>query len=650
MKKIIIIILVFFAGKAIGQPIGYQPMNGGYQYKYLKVDSGFNIPNHDTVLWRGINRQGAMVYKPNVGGGLFVYNGVSWDLVGGDLTPLWNAINEKVDSVTVTGDSLFYWVGGISYGYLFPNNNAIGLQTVITQGDSLSQNNVIDGGQFNLNWDSLGQYTLTTYRANGTVSQYYQDSNMVRLQSRASIYRLENDTTTIESGKAINIQTPDNSLKISDDSTVFETTGTNVFKVKGLPSGAPLYAIGADATGKFYLVDTAGGSGGGSSWSLTGNAGTTSANFIGTTDRDTLEFRVGNVRFGYLNKAKANVSFGENSLYNNTTGYENVSIGYQALLANTSGSDNTAIGINSLYSNTSGIYNNSVGASNLGANTTGSFNNSLGNSCLNQNLIGNHNIAIGSEAAVGVFGNSNIALGHFSLMGIDYGNHNIGIGDSSLGGISNGIYNIGIGYGTRSDSNYLFNATAIGWRTTVNQSNSIVLGSINGVNGATTSTNVGIGTTTPTHLLHISAADSNVLRLQGLIEGLATDSMLTIDSDGRVHKRVIPTGGGSSIQPFQTIVDTDTTLGNTQASYLFKDITVSRTITLPATPTDGLEIQITSYYTNSESSSGNILTIIQNAGQDIEGGTGGYIIEPKGTIKLKYYDIGSSWAIITEKL
>lgn len=50
----------------------------------------------------------------------------------------------------------------------------------------------------------------------------------------------------------------------------------------------------------------------------------------------------------------------------------------------------------------------------------------------------------------------------------------------------------------------IFNATAIGFRAKVTQSNSLVLGSINGVNGAVTDTNVGVGTTAPADRLHVN--------------------------------------------------------------------------------------------------------------------------------------------------
>ena len=47
------------------------------------------------------------------------------------------------------------------------------------------------------------------------------------------------------------------------------------------------------------------------------------------------------------------------------------------------------------------------------------------------------------------------------------------------------------------------NATAIGANTQVTQSNSVVLGSIAGVNGAVADTSVGIGTNAPQARLHV---------------------------------------------------------------------------------------------------------------------------------------------------
>src|SRR6266571_740647 len=53
------------------------------------------------------------------------------------------------------------------------------------------------------------------------------------------------------------------------------------------------------------------------------------------------------------------------------------------------------------------------------------------------------------------------------------------------------------------------NATGIGYQASVTQSNSLVLGSINGANFANADTNVGIGTTSPAKLLHLSGVGSD---------------------------------------------------------------------------------------------------------------------------------------------
>jgi hypothetical protein len=61
-----------------------------------------------------------------------------------------------------------------------------------------------------------------------------------------------------------------------------------------------------------------------------------------------------------------------------------------------------------------------------------------------------------------------------------------------------------LGYDANASTGDLSNAGAIGAQAYVSASNSLVLGSINGVNNATASTNVGIGTTAPAYLLHVN--------------------------------------------------------------------------------------------------------------------------------------------------
>ena len=86
---------------------------------------------------------------------------------------------------------------------------------------------------------------------------------------------------------------------------------------------------------KYLMMDTTtlemyyGDGGGGSGWSLTGNAGTTSSNFIGTTDNQPLSFRVNNRWAGRLTTS-GNIFWGDSAGVNNI-GYSNVAIGRGAL-------------------------------------------------------------------------------------------------------------------------------------------------------------------------------------------------------------------------------------------------------------------------------------------------------------------------------
>src|SRR5271156_388008 len=62
-----------------------------------------------------------------------------------------------------------------------------------------------------------------------------------------------------------------------------------------------------------------------------------------------------------------------------------------------------------------------------------------------------------------------------------------------------------IQFGTMLGSGTLTNATALGANAEVDASNSLVLGSINGVNGQTATVKVGIGTTTPSNVFTIAS-------------------------------------------------------------------------------------------------------------------------------------------------
>jgi hypothetical protein len=125
------------------------------------------------------------------------------------------------------------------------------------------------------------------------------------------------------------------------------------------------------------------GGGAGAGWSLTGNAGTTASNFIGTTDFQPLNIRVNNIPAGLIDPAVgifntywgihtgvsihrdtavANTGIGAYAQNFNTLGWGNASLGYQTLYTNTTGNLNVAVGAYALYANGAGQHNTSLGA------------------------------------------------------------------------------------------------------------------------------------------------------------------------------------------------------------------------------------------------------------------------------------------------
>ena len=188
------------------------------------------------------------------------------------------------------------------------------------------------------------------------------------------------------------------------------------------------------------------------------------------------------------------------------TGTYNTGSGESALGGDTSGEHNTATGALALQSNTTGSLNTAIGFTTLSHNTTGSNNTATGDAALTSNIgdasgNGSNNTANGLDALYfNTVGNSNTAIGVSALQSNTTGNYNSAVGD--LAGFpddfhGDGSYNTFVGSLTRAGTGSLTNGTAIGAQAEVDQSNALVLGSINGVNGSTSDTTVGIGTTTP---------------------------------------------------------------------------------------------------------------------------------------------------------
>lgn len=227
-------------------------------------------------------------------------------------------------------------------------------------------------------------------------------------------------------------------------------------------------------------------------WRTVGNTGTNATtNFIGTTDNVDLVFKRFNELSGkiansntFFGRLSGSVSTGLNNTYlgtesgrDNTSGNNNVFIGRRAGTFGVGGSDNTFVG------NAAGILNTAnqntfVGSFSGNGNSTGVNNSFFGFSSGTNNGIGSQNTYLGTFA-----GNTN----------------------------SGNIGNTFVGANTNSVSNGLTNASAIGFNAQVGASNSIILGSVNGVNSATASTSVGIGTTIPNGVFDVSSTTNGIL-------------------------------------------------------------------------------------------------------------------------------------------
>lgn len=224
---------------------------------------------------------------------------------------------------------------------------------------------------------------------------------------------------------------------------------------------------------------------------------------------------------GNRNIGSENTFVGYNSGYgagaDTLRGIENTGLGAQTLVYTSTGKSNTALGMGSLFNNTTGNGNVGVGTRTLVNSTTGSYNIAIGDSAMWFNG-GNGNVAIGTlslsnNAGTGSY---NSAVGHYAL-GFNFsGNRNSALGDSALSSVNSGSYNTAVGYMANTLSSAAVNATAIGSHARVDANNSLVLGSINGTNGAAADTKVGIGTTTPDSLF--SVADSFMVNRRGEVQ------------------------------------------------------------------------------------------------------------------------------------
>jgi hypothetical protein len=214
-----------------------------------------------------------------------------------------------------------------------------------------------------------------------------------------------------------------------------------------------------------------------------------------------------------------NSFFGERAGSRNTDGNLNSFFGAVAGFANTKGFSNSFFGVNAGFNNTLGDGNSSIGTGAGGNNTEGNFNSFLGESAGTSNTTENNNTFLGAR--------------------------------------SNGEPGI-------------TNSTAVGFRAKVTRSDSLVLGSINGVNAATADTNVGIGTTAPAYKLEVVDSSNTGLRVQtnvpgGTVASFGSSGAFEIDEPFRPGAR------------FQVSEDGNVGIGTTRSSFKLAVIDSSNT-------------------------------------------------------------------------
>jgi hypothetical protein len=189
----------------------------------------------------------------------------------------------------------------------------------------------------------------------------------------------------------------------------------------------------------------------------------------------------------------------------NTTGFRNVFAGFQAGGSNTTASSNTFVGTESGKLNTTGGFNSYFGDLAGVVTTTGSGNTLMGFRSGEHLDSGSDNVFLGIRAGdLTLDGDRNTFIGRDVAFQNVSGSDNTLVGSFSEFSATNvtGSGNTLLGAGTTAFPD-ISNAGAIGFRAQVRTSNSIILGSINGINGATSDTSVGIGTSAPQEKLDV---------------------------------------------------------------------------------------------------------------------------------------------------
>lgn len=251
---------------------------------------------------------------------------------------------------------------------------------------------------------------------------------------------------------------------------------------------------------------------------------------------------------GFANTTGTITAIGYQALKANTTGSENVAIGRESMRLATA-SNNTAVGTYSGYVLTTGSGNTMVGRRSLFTATTANYNTALGYQALKNNATSSSNTAVGLNSLVNTTGNSNTAIGTYAGDANTTGSNNIFIGFDSEGVSLTDSNRTFIGnssttstwvggnllVGTTTDSGYKLNVNGTAYASEFDLPSGGQLDWANGdarikegdvsnyslsfqtYTGSALTTkmfisgsgNIGLGTTSPSQLLHLSRTGTN---------------------------------------------------------------------------------------------------------------------------------------------